>query len=289
MTEISFIIRDYFRENNFPAFDEKKQDGLLKYLIIRKSFFSSEILICIVTSYNYTFKEQAIAEIVLLLQDYIKKKNEGLSIAGILQNINNRSTSMALGEKFKTLYGKTFMKEKIAGNFFHVGISTFLQVNPYISDKLYSYVKSKINPCERILDIYSGIGTLTLYLADKANKIYGIEINPESVLSANNAAKANQIKNVKFISGDATRSIQFIKEKIDLIVVDPPRIGLTKELIDSCFKLNPERIIYISCDPLTLKRDLYYLENKYKILEIQAFDMFPFTKHIETVVILDKL
>lgn len=282
LTEISFAIRDFLREEKISAYDPKSLKGILKYLILRKSNLNSTVLICIVTSYNFEFKKEIIFRLVNLLTEKFGKEK----IAGVLQNINPKETTMVFGTKFKTLYGNNFFKEKILGSIFHIKIETFVQVNHEVAEEIYKYVKENLEN-EPTLELFSGIGTLSLYISDKVKNLVSVELNPESIKSSILAMKKNNKINIKFISADANSFLKKNKLAFKNLVLDPPRTGLGKELSENILKLNPKKIIYISCDPISLKKDLEILRKKYILKSIIAFDMFPYTKHIESVSILE--
>ncbi len=283
LTEISFLIRDFFREKKISSFTPKNQDGILRYLVLRKSNFNSQVLICIVTAFNYEFKKELIQELVLKLKLSFGQEK----IAGILQNINFNENSMVFGKKFKTLLGNNFYKEKILGSIFHIKIETFVQINHEVAEIIYKFVKDHLNENSNVLELFSGIGTLSLFIRDKINSLTSVELNNESVKSSILAMKKNDKQKIQFFSEDANSFIKKNKSKFDTLIVDPPRMGLGRELSHNILILNPKKIIYISCDPITLNDDLEILEKKYKLKNITAFDMFPFTKHIETVSILE--
>ena len=281
LTEISFLIRDWSIQNHISVYHPKLVKGLLKYLLLRKSKYTSEILVCFVCNEFPKWNKSFIQTLVEKLKNY--------NIKGIFININPKNTKMVLGDQLKLIYGEPYLDEIIMGNQFIIGINTFLQINSFQSEKMYEYVYNLITPVKTIYDIYSGIGTLSLYLSKKAKTLIGIEYNPESVHLANLAKKKNSIKNVKFISGDAGKILSKLKDSIDTMILDPPRVGLLGNMISIIKQKQVKKIIYISCDVDTLSRDLNQLRNFYKIKSVSVFDMFPKTIHIETVVELEKL
>jgi 23S rRNA (uracil1939-C5)-methyltransferase len=281
LTEISFIIRDWCIQNNITVFHPKLGKGILKYLLLRKSKFTSEVLICFVCTELPNWNQKMISELLEKLKEFNTK--------GIYINLNSKITKMVLGDKFKLIYGEPYLEEMIMDNQFLIGINTFLQVNSSQSERMYEYVYNLISPVKTIYDIYSGIGTLSLYLSKKARTLVGIEYNPESVRLADLAKKKNSIQNVKFIAGDAGKILSKLKDSIDTMVLDPPRVGLLGNMITTLLQKKPKKIIYISCDVDTLSRDLNKLQNQYKVKSVAVFDMFPKTIHVETVVELERL
>ena len=172
---------------------------------------------------------------------------------------------------------------------FQVNINSFFQVNNYICGKLFEFIENNIKECNNCLDLYSGVGTLSIVASKKTKKVYSIEINENSHKNAIKNLEINNIKNIKFILGKVENEIKKIKEKIDLIIIDPPRSGIDKKTIEIIKQLNPTTLIYVSCDPMTLARDINILKENYNITKTAIFDMFPNTKHVETGCIMKKI
>lgn len=189
---------------------------------------------------------------------------------------------MVLGSESRTLLGKDFITEHLNEFRFKAGLDTFVQVNPYQSPFLYENAVRHIPESSRVIEAYSGIGTLTHLIAKKAKSVTAIEMNRNSSDSAKRAAQENGIKNIRFLQGDAAESLSSAG-RADCIVLDPPRTGLHFSMIKKLLKYNAKSIIYISCDPVTLERDARYLRNVYTLLDVQPVDMFPHTNHIESV------
>ena len=202
--------------------------------------------------------------------DSIKEK---IKLVGIV--INN-----------KLFYGEDFLYENINGIFYKISYDSFFQVNPYIASKIFDIIKENINSNETVLDIYSGVGTLSLTASTVAKKVIGIEIVENAVLNAIHNAKINKINNVDFLLNDATKAITKLNLSFDKVIVDPPRAGLTKTVIDTIKKIKPKEIIYVSCDPQTLVRDIKLLSDLYIINKFYIEDMFSFSYHVESVCIL---
>ena len=186
----------------------------------------------------------------------------------------------------KLFYGEDFLYENINGIFYKISYDSFFQVNPYIAEKIFNIIKENIKPNETVLDIYSGVGTLSLTAAKVAKKVIGIEIVENAVLNAIHNAKINKINNVDFLLNDATKAITKLNLFFDKVIVDPPRAGLTKTVIDTIKKIKPKEIIYVSCDPQTLVRDIKLLSDLYIINKFYIADMFSFSYHVESVCIL---
>ena len=198
---------------------------------------------------------------------------ENIKLVGIV--INN-----------KLFYGEAFLYENINGIFYKISYDSFFQVNPYIAEKIFNIIKENIKPNETVLDIYSGVGTLSLTATTVAKKVIGIEIVENAVLNAIHNAKINKINNVDFLLNDATKAITKLNLFFDKVIVDPPRAGLTKTVIDTIKKIKPKEIIYVSCDPQTLVRDIKLLSDLYIINKFYIADMFSFSYHVESVCIL---
>lgn len=198
---------------------------------------------------------------------------ENIKLVGIV--INN-----------KLFYGEDFLYENINGIFYKISYDSFFQVNPYIASKIFDIIKENINSNETVLDIYSGVGTLSLTASTVAKKVIGIEIVENAVLNAIHNAKINKINNVDFLLNDATKAITKLNLFFDKVIVDPPRAGLTKTVIDTIKKIKPKEIIYVSCDPQTLVRDIKLLSDLYIINKFYIADMFSFSYHVESVCIL---
>ncbi len=239
----------------------------LKYLnitngeLVIRSNYNKELLI------NITTKEELNINI-----EYLKKKHK---IVGII--VNN-----------KTIYGESSFIEIINHLLFTVSYDSFFQINRYITSKLFDILKKHINENEVVLDLYCGVGTLGINIADKSKRLYGIEIVKNAVLNAINNSKINKRNNIEYMLGDVSICLPKINDKIDTIIVDPPRSGLDTTTKNTIIKFNPSKIIYISCDPITLARDLKELKEHYLIKEIKGLDMFPYTHHCESIAVLER-
>lgn len=204
--------------------------------------------------------------------ELLKKK---IKLVGII--INN-----------KTFYGKNYLFERINNTLFKISYDSFFQVNPYIASELFQLISDNIKQYDKVLDLYCGVGTLSLNAASKALSVTGIEIVPNAILNAILNASLNDLSNVHFVLNDVSDAIAKIKLDFNKVIVDPPRAGLTKETIDILLKINPTSIIYVSCDPQTLVRDYKLLSDTYEIEKSYILDMFSYTYHVETVLILKK-
>lgn len=213
-------------------------------------------------------------------------------ITTVVINVNNRNTSMVLGDKEHVIYGKGYIEDELCGKRFRISPRSFYQVNPVQTEILYGKALeyAGLTGKETVVDAYCGTGTIGMIASDKAAKVIGVELNADAVRDARNNAKANQIRNIQFYQNDAGK---FLVEmagqgaKVDVVLMDPPRSGSTEEFMNSVAQIGPERIVYVSCNPETLVRDLKYFKKKgYRVAKGVGVDMFPFTEHVETVVLL---
>lgn len=264
---------------------EFNPNGILRHIMIRKAFKTGEVMVVLVATKEKVpfideFKEEIIENI------------EG--IKSIVLNVNSKNTNVILGEKCITLYGEDVIQDYI-GNFkFNISPLSFFQVNPIQTEILYNKALeyASLTGNETVFDAYCGTGTITLFLSQKAKKVYGVEIIEPAIINAKENAKLNNVDNAEFFVGKSEEIIpQLISEgiKADVIVVDPPRKGCDIKLLDAIGETKPEKIVYVSCDPSTLARDLKILEEKgYKVIKVQPVDMFPQTSHVENVVLLQR-
>lgn len=287
--QIIAIIRKWMNDYSImPAKNDGKffKKGLIRHIVVRKAFNTNEIMVILVT----TNKEIPYIEKLI---ETLNSKN--CAIRSIVQNINDKDTNLVMGEKCITLWGADYICDYIGKYKFNISPLSFFQVNPVQTEVLYNKALeyADLNGDEVVFDAYCGTGTISLFLSQKAKMVYGVEIIPQAIDNAKVNAEINNVKNAQFYVGKSEEIIpQLIKDGIipDVIVVDPPRKGCDSKLLDALGKAKPRRIVYVSCDPSTLARDLKYLESHgYKTQEIHPVDMFPMTKHIENVAFLTKL
>lgn len=274
-----FNIRPY---NVDGEYDEK---GIVRHIMIRRGFTTNEVMVVLVTNgENLPHKEEFV--------DLIVKNIPG--IKSIIQNINSKKTNVILGLESKTLWGEDTISDYIGDFRFNISPLSFFQVNPIQTEVLYGKALEYANLTgnEEVFDAYCGTGTITLFLSKKAKKVYGVEIIPQAIDNAWINAKENKVENVEFFVGESEVVIPDLINKgvkADVVVVDPPRKGCDKKLLDAITNIDAKKIVYVSCDPSTLGRDLQVLEdNGYKTLEVQPVDMFPNTSHVENVAKLIK-
>lgn len=264
---------------HYAPYDEDYRTGLVRHILIRTSYHYDEIMVTLVTTQDeFKGKRNFISE-------WVKRCPE---ITTIVQNINPRDTNVILGEKERVLYGPGTIKDSILGIDFIISSKSFFQVNPIQVEKLYQKAieLSEITNKSSVFDAYCGIGTISLIVAKTANNVTGVEIVKEAIIDAKKNAKLNNINNVKFLVGDAGKVLYDLiadGEYFDCIFVDPPRKGLSDDFINSLLEIKPKKIVYVSCDPNTLARDIRLLSNLYNYDKAQPIDMFPMTFHVETV------
>ena len=281
--EIIGTIRGMLKSFKIRTFDEDTGYGLLRHVLIRRGFESGEIMVVLVTA-SPVFPSK---------NNFVKALREKHpEITTIVQNINGRGTSMVLGEKEHVLYGKGYIVDTLCGCSFRISSRSFYQVNPVQTEKLYTKALelAGLTGKETVVDAYCGIGTIGIIASKKAQNVIGVELNQDAVRDAINNAKMNQISNIRFFCNDAGRFLVNMAEageKADVVIMDPPRSGSTEEFMDSIAKMGAKKVVYVSCNPETLARDLAYMKKLgYKAKEAVGFDMFPATEHVETVVLL---
>jgi len=274
-SKILDYVSSYSQENNLKPYGIRSHEGLLRFLVIRQSHYNNEIMVNIVTAY----KDEKIQELAGKLINRFK------SISGIVNNINSRKAQIAVGEEEILLAGKDWIEDKIGQFLFRISANSFFQTNTAQAELLYETTINfaDIKPDEIVWDLYSGTGTISLFLAQKAKKVTGFEITQSSVENAFDNAKKYNFENVDFIAGDVINNMESLDENVDIIVTDPPRAGMHEKVVKSILNIAPKKIVYVSCNPTTMARDLKLLEEKYTIDIIQPVDMFPQTYHIECV------
>ena len=276
--KIAKSIYEFIVKNKISVYNEKTGKGLLRHIVIRNAFKTEEIMCTLVINGKEIPKENELAN--KLLQKYPNIKT-------IVKNINTKNTNVILGKENIVLYGEGYIKDKLGKYLFKISPLSFYQVNPVQTEKLYNLAiqMAKITKQDTVFDLYCGIGTISIYMAEYAKKVYGIEIVEEAIKDARENAKINNIENTEFIAGDVEKILDDLinNKKIipDIVMIDPPRKGMDQTSIKNILKIKPKKIVYISCNPATLVRDLKYLEEEYKIEKIQPVDMFPFTSHVE--------
>lgn len=262
---------------HIDPYDEDKRNGIIRHVLIRTSWATKEIMVVLVTNGDF-FPSRG-----KFVGDLKKKCPQ---ISTIIQNFNPRDTNVILGEKERTLYGKGYIEDAILNLKFKVSSKSFFQVNHAQTEKLYSKAieYASLTKKDVVLDAYAGVCTIGLLCASKCKEVISVELEHSAVINGKNNAHSNNITNITIIEDDCTSFIQQYKPQVDVVIMDPPRKGSTPEFLNAMLTIKPKRIVYISCDPSTLSRDLKYLKNNYYINCVQPVDMFPKTYHVETIV-----
>lgn len=282
--EIIKSVRELAKSFKIKTYDEDTGYGLLRHVLVRVGHVTGEIMVILVLgSPILPSKNNFVKELCKLHPE----------ITTILINVNNKRTSMVLGEKEQVIYGKGYIEDELCGRRFKISAKSFYQVNSVQTEALYAKAAeyAQLTGKETVVDAYCGIGTIALAVAGQAGKVIGVELNKDAVRDAVTNAKINQIKNADFYQNDAGRFLTQMAdagEKVDVVFLDPPRSGSTEQFLDALLRIRPKRVVYISCEPETLARDLKYLTGKsgYRVREITPVDMFPFTGNIEAVAML---
>ena len=278
-------IRGLLRSFKIRTYDEDTGYGLLRHVLVRRGFTTGQVMVVLVLS----------SPILPSKNNFVKAlRKEHPEITTVVLNVNDKKTSMVLGERDIVLYGKGYIEDILCGCTFRISPQSFYQVNPVQTERLYQTAMdyAELTGKERVIDAYCGIGTIGMVAAKKAREVIGVELNRNAVKDARTNAKLNQIKNITFYEGDAGRfmvSMTEEGEKADVVFMDPPRSGSDEAFLSSVIRLAPKRIVYVSCGPDTLARDLKYLtKHGYQVRKMQPVDMFGFTEHCEMVVRLVK-
>ena len=278
-------IRGLLRSFKIKTYDEDTGYGLLRHVLIRRGFVSGEIMVVLVLG----------SPILPSKNNFVKALRKlHPEITTIVLNVNDKKTSMVLGEKETVLYGKGYIEDSLCGLTFRISPKSFYQVNPVQTEILYGKAMeyAELTGKERVIDAYCGIGTIGMIAAKQAKEVIGVELNKDAVRDAIRNAKRNGMKNITFYQKDAGEfMVQMAAqgEHADVVLMDPPRAGSDEAFLSSVIKLSPERIVYVSCNPVTLARDLKYLtKHGYQAQVCQPVDMFPWTGHVECVTLLQR-
>ena len=282
--KIAKTILNFVKEKNIQVYNEENQKGLLRHIVIKVGKYTNQVMCILVVNDSKFNQEQELVK--LLCEKYPEIKT-------IVKNINNKNTNVILGKENINLYGNGYIEDKLGEYIFKISPMSFYQVNPVQAEILYTTAinQANLDKNDILFDLYCGIGTIGIFASKYVNKVYGIEIVPQAIEDAKENAKINDIKNIEFICGDVEVAFDELinKEKIvpSAIIVDPPRKGLDNKTVENIAKIKPAKLVYISCNPATMVRDLTKLENIYNIKAIQPVDMFPWTNGVESITILE--
>ena len=281
--EIIISIRGLLKSFHIRPYNEDTGYGLLRHVLIRTGHVTGQIMVVLVLASPILPSKNNFVKALLKLHP---------EITTVVINVNNRNTSMVLGDKEHVIYGKGYIEDELCGKRFRISPKSFYQVNPVQTEILYGKALeyAGLTGKETVVDAYCGTGTIGMIASDKAGKVIGVELNADAVRDARNNAKENRIRNIQFYQNDAGKFLVEMASqgaKVDVVMMDPPRSGSTEEFMSSVVRIGPERIVYVSCNPETLVRDLKYFKKKgYRVMKGVGVDMFPFTEHVETVVML---
>jgi len=280
------IVKRFLEENKISIYDETTGKGLVRHIMTRIGFNTGELMVVLVLNGSSLPKQDKLVKMLT---------EEMPQIKSIVLNVNTAKTNVILGSKNIVIYGDDSITDYIGKFKFNISPLSFFQVNPVQTEVLYNKALeyAGLTGEETVFDLYCGIGTISLFLSEKAKKVYGVEVVEDAIRDAKENAKLNGVNNVEFIVGEAERIIPDMYSKgikADVVVVDPPRKGCDEVLLETLVNMSPKRIVYVSCNPSTLARDLAFLSEKgFEVLEVQPVDMFPWSSHVECVVLMSRL
>lgn len=280
-SKITSAVVSLINEYHYSPFHEDTGNGLIRHLLIKTNSDQTQALVTLIVT---SPKIPNILSFAKTLMHRIKE------VVGVVLNINSRKTNVILGDRDIPVLGKTMITDKILGKSFLISTQSFYQVNAKQIETLYSTAIdfAKLNKTDKVLDAYCGTGTIGLCLADKVQSVTGVEIVKDAIHDAILNAKLNHIMNAHFLNADCTEYLLHTKDHFDVIIMDPPRKGSTPEFLSAVKRIAPSRLVYVSCDPVTLSRDLALLKDSYQVNQVQPVDMFPNSLHVETVVSMSR-
>ena len=279
-------IREMLPEFKIWVYDEDRRTGWLRHVLIKRGFSTGEVMAVLVAADGrFPMKKKFFSKLIEMHPE----------ITTVILNINSKDTTLVLGDREEILYGKGYIEDVLCGLRFAISARSFYQINPVQCEKLYAKALeyAALDENTTAIDAYCGIGTIGLAASQSAGRVIGVELNADAVNDAISNAKRNGIKNARFYcadAGDFMEEMAAAGEKADVVFMDPPRAGSSRKFINSLLRMKPDRVVYISCNPETLARDLRFItKGGYKVQKITPVDMFPFTNHVETVVLMSKV
>jgi len=281
--KIAFTIQKFIQEKEISVYNEETLEGLLRHIVVRVGIRTHEIMCILVINGKKIPYENELVE--MLVKTY--------NVKTVIKNINTKNTNVILGNENIVIHGDGYIYDILGDYTFKISPMSFYQVNPVQAEVLYNTAieMAKLTKEDILFDLYCGIGTIGIFASSYVKKVYGIEIVEQAIEDAKENAKINNIENIEFFAGDVEKIFSNLIEKKqiypDAIIVDPPRKGLDNNTIDNILAVQPKKLVYISCNPATMVRDIKLLEEKYEIKEIEPVDMFPFTSHVETIAVLE--
>jgi len=284
--KISSVVRSFAEKNRISVYNEEEHKGLLRHLYIRFGEASDELMVCLVINgKKLPFEDELVENLTAEIPN----------IRSIIINSNREKTNVIVGKEFRTIYGNDYIKDILCGLEFRISPQSFYQVNRTQAERLYNIAGkyAELKSTDVLMDLYCGTGTIGLSLAKNCRELIGVEIVPEAIVNAKENARRNNISNARFICADAAKAAENLKREginPDVVIIDPPRKGCDSALIHTISDMNPKRVVYVSCDPATLARDLkIFNEIGYKTQEVTPVDMFPRTAHVESVAKLERI
>ena len=281
--EIAKDIFKFTKENNIKPYNEKTHKGTIRHIIIRIGLKTNEVMCVLVLNEGKFSKEKELIEYIIKKYPMVKT---------IVKNINMKNTNVILGDTSKVIYGDGYIYDMLGEYKFKISSLSFYQTNPIQTEVLYNKAMeyAELTGEETVFDLYCGIGTIAIFASKKAKQVYGIEVLEEAIIDAKENGEINNIKNVEFVLGEVEEALpQLVEEKslsADVVFIDPPRKGSDKITLETLLKVEPKKIVYVSCNPATLARDIKMLQDKYVVTKVQPVDMFPYTSSIECVCLL---
>ena len=280
------VVRNWMQQYHIPAYKEDKGTGIIRHVMGRVGVHTGDVMAVLVTT---AYDVPHLKELTKMLRDNVP------GLKSFIQNINKRHTNVIMGQKDRVVYGKSTIRDTLGNLKFNISAQSFFQVNSEQAEKLYNKAVefAGLTGKETVFDVYCGTGTISLYLAKHAKAVYGIEIVPPAIMDARRNAEDNHCDNATFLLGDAALKLPELLEqgiKPDVVILDPPRAGCEERVLSSIVHVKPKRIVYVSCNPSTLARDLAYLsQHGYEVLVVQPVDMFPQTAHVECVALMSRV
>ncbi|MDB5105475.1 MAG: rlmD [Fibrobacteres bacterium] len=300
LSRVAWAVRDWAMENNVPVYQEGVRIGWLRHLLLRKGAGTGEILLGLVTNGPGAGPRDLIPDLLRRCREALASIPEGGELVGIVQSINAERTNVVLGGEERLWWGRPHLREQLGPFLFQVGMSTFFQVNPFQTPRLYDLAAGAVPEGAKALDLFSGIGSIALWASRRAGSVLGIEENAASVQAAKDAATGNGAGNVRFLTADVAEALENPGRVLsaaglpgdaissaDAVIVDPPRKGLEVPVRDALGRMRPARLVYVSCNPATLARDARALEGSMRLVSVSPVDMFPHTRHVECVAVFD--
>jgi 23S rRNA (uracil1939-C5)-methyltransferase len=289
LTRLGMAVKEWARKARVPVYDERDGSGFLRHVLMRKAHATGEILLGLVCNDHRPPHYRALLRTLLDAASKALPGNDGV-LVGVVQDVNTRSTNVVLGGREEPWWGRSWIKEKLGEQSYHLELSTFFQVNPFQTPVLYDQILGAVPDGSKLMDAYCGLGTIGSWVAHRCREVLGLEENPVAIQAARKAAQANGLGNVRFQRGDAATTLPELASRgWDVVVVDPPRKGLDQSSTEALRRSRVGRLIYVSCDPRSLQRDMRALAGAYRPMGARPVDMFPRTAHVETVAVLDRI